>query len=90
MPNMNQFVIILSTVVTASYEFNQMRLILANFRNVITWNCDLEDEDNVLRVVSTENITTKLLTALQQAGVSSQLMEVFETENQDIDDYIHR
>lgn len=84
---MNQFVIILSTVITASYEFNQMRLILGNFKNITTWNCDLEDEDNVLRVVSPENITVKLITALQQAGVTSQLMDVFETEHQDKYDY---
>lgn len=78
---MNQFVIIISTVITVSNELYQMQRILGGFRNILTWSCDLNDEDNVLRIVSTEDISALLIVELQKAGVMSIVMGVFNTEN---------
>jgi hypothetical protein len=74
---MYHFVIILSTVINASYELNHMELVISGFKNVIEWSCDLDDEDHVLRIVSTEEISTKVIEGLRRVGVSSQIMGVF-------------
>lgn len=78
---MNHFIIILSTAINSSMELNQMQSIIARFKNIISWTCDLSDEDNVLRIVSSENVTSKFMKALDEAGITSHVMEVFKTKN---------
>lgn len=71
------FVIILSTIITAQYELNQVKLAIANCTPVIEWNQDLDDEDKVLRIVSTEDVSDKLVAELQKSGIVSKIMGVF-------------
>jgi hypothetical protein len=76
---MNQFIIILSTAITALYQVNQMQLTLSALPDIISWTCDLEDEDKVLRIVTTEDISFIVMTELKKAGINSGIMQVFET-----------
>ncbi|CAM4196969.1 hypothetical protein SAMN06265348_106187 [Pedobacter westerhofensis] len=71
------FVIILSTMINTSYDLNQTQTIMSRFKSIKQWNCDLEDEDKVLRIISTREISSTLIAEFRKAGVSTQIMEVF-------------
>jgi hypothetical protein len=71
------FVIVLSTMINTSYDLNQTQIIMSRFKSIKQWNCDLEDEDKVLRIISTKEISSTLIKEFRKAGVSTQIMEVF-------------
>lgn len=69
-------------MITAIYQVNQMQLTLSTFDSIISWTCDLEDEDKVLRLVTTEDISVPVMIELRRAGIISSVMQIFITENQ--------
>ena len=71
------FVIILSTMINTSKDLKQTQIIISRFKSIKEWSCDLEDEDKVLRIISTREISSTLIEEFRKAGVSTQIMAVF-------------
>jgi hypothetical protein len=68
---------ILSTMINTSSDLNQTQIIISRFKSIKQWNCDLEDEDKVLRIISTKEISSTLIEEFRKVGVFTQIMEVF-------------
>ncbi|WP_367867818.1 hypothetical protein [Pedobacter sp. WC2423] len=78
MKNRSQFILILSTVIKTPFDLNLIQCTIANFNTVIEWSHDLDDADKILRIVSHEDISEKLVLHLEKAKVNAAVMEVFE------------
>ncbi|RAJ27284.1 hypothetical protein [Pedobacter cryoconitis] len=77
MKNGPQFILILSTVIRTPFDLNRIKYTIANFNSVIEWSQDLDDVDKILRIVSDEDISEKLVLNLEKAKVSAVVMQVF-------------
>lgn len=71
------FVIVLSTMINSSNDLKQIEIIISRFKSIKEWSCDLEDEDKVLRIVSTRDVSSTLTEEFKKAGVSTQIMAIF-------------
>ncbi|MBB5623700.1 hypothetical protein HDE69_004787 [Pedobacter cryoconitis] len=78
MKNRSQFILILSTVIKSPFDLNRIKCTIANFKSVIEWSQDLDDVDKILRIVSHEDISEKLVLNLERAKVRAIIMQVFE------------
>jgi hypothetical protein len=71
------FIIVLSTTIETSGDLNQTWIIFSRFKSIKVWTCDLEDEEKVLRIISTSEISSPLVEEFRKGGVSTQIMAVF-------------
>lgn len=78
MKNTSQFILILSTVIKSPFDLNRIKHTITNFNSVIEWSQDLDDVDKILRIVSDEDISDKLVLNLEKAKVRAKVMQVFE------------
>ncbi|MET4141429.1 hypothetical protein [Pedobacter sp. UYP1] len=78
MKNRSQFILILSTVIKTPFDLNRIKRTITNFQSVIEWSQDLDDIDKILRIVSHEDISEKLVLNLEKAKVRAIVMQVFE------------
>ena len=75
---MAQFILIISTVIKTSFDLDSIKNAIADFNCITEWSQDLEDSDKILRIVSAEDITEKLIRQLERAKVSASVLQVFE------------
>lgn len=78
---MSHFILIISTVIKTPFDLDRIKNAIANFNSISEWSQDLDDIDKILRIVSTEDISKKLLQQLERAEVSATILEVFEKSN---------
>lgn len=82
---MSRYVIILSTVITAPNDLEQVTQIMNVFSGVSNWSVDLEDCDQILRVACKDNISVQLVKCLEEIGIGASLMEVFDENGRSLD-----
>jgi hypothetical protein len=70
------FVIVLSTMINSSNDLKQTQIIISQFKSIKEWSCDLEDEDRVLRIISTREISSTLIEEFRKAEVSTQIIHL--------------
>lgn len=78
---MSQFILIISTVINTPFDLDRIKNAIAGFNCISKWNQDLDDIDKILRIVSAEDISEKLVQELEKAKVSAVVLEVFEKSN---------
>jgi len=78
------FVIVLSARINTSNDLKQTQIIISQFKSIKEWSCDLEDEDRVLRIISTKDISNTLVGEFKKGGVSTQIMAVFKKNKLEI------
>ncbi|MCX2451420.1 hypothetical protein OQX61_09065 [Pedobacter sp. PLR] len=71
-------VIILSTVIQTPLDLQQVSLVMDAFFSISAWSVDLEDCDQILRVVSSDDIGQELVISLAAVGITSLVLEVFD------------
>lgn len=81
------FVIVLSTMIDTSNDLKKIQTIISRFKSIKEWSCDLEDEDKVLRIISTREISKTLIEEFRKAGVFTQIMAVFKKRK--LDKFLH-
>lgn len=74
---MNQFVLIFSVDLENSTKLEHVMMVISRFDEIIEWSCDLDDVDNVLRVVCCGNISKELSSNLKYAGVCASVLAVY-------------
>ncbi|SFW75116.1 hypothetical protein [Chitinophaga sancti] len=55
--------------------------VLQSYSSIKSWSIDLDDEDNVLRILASEDISSTLSAELSEKGVPCEVMGVFMTVN---------
>ncbi len=76
---MVQFVLIFSTEVETPYDLDRIQHILSTFANITEWSHDLDDDDEILRIVCQEDISGKLIEKLQSPCLKISLLAVFKS-----------
>lgn len=76
---MTYFITIYSTVIHSAIELDLISNILSKVGTITEWTHDLEDDDEILRVVSNEDISEKLIRSLTDAKIEISLMAIFKT-----------
>jgi hypothetical protein len=74
---MQGYIIICYTNIHNSTDLTNLSDALASFSTVIDWTIDLTDSDKVLRMETSQDITTTLITDLEKVGVRCNVMETF-------------
>ena len=74
---MDGYIIVYSTNIHNSEDFINLSNVLASFSPVLEWTIDLTDADKVLRVQTTQDITTLLIDGLKELGIRCTLMGTF-------------
>jgi len=74
---MDLYVIILSTTIKAAIDLERIKPDILTFRTIEKWNCDLEDDEKILRVVSTQDVSKHLMQTLEKRGITTQVLGVF-------------
>lgn len=82
------YIIILSTVVHTPMDLKHIHQAIASFHGISEWSLDLEDCDQILRVVCTENIGWELVKSLEHMGVSASLLEVFDENGLSLENFV--
>lgn len=72
-----QFIIVLSTVIRSNADLIQVKTIIASYKCISRWSHDLEDVDQVLRILADDNISEEVITDLKTSGIAAAIMEVF-------------
>jgi hypothetical protein len=62
-------VLVFKTDVTSKRKVGKVNTLLTNFPNISQWNFDLEDCDNILRVVASNTSPRYIERALQAVGI---------------------
>lgn len=75
---MPRHVIILSTVINTPIDLQHINQVVATFSEISDWSVDLEDCDQILRVVCAKDLGSELVESLECIGVKALLMEVFD------------
>lgn len=68
-------ILIFKTSVTQPRQLNRVHTILTSIPSVTDWNFDLEDCDNILRIVSADLSPRYIETILQNAGIGCEELE---------------
>ncbi|GAA4902103.1 hypothetical protein [Mucilaginibacter defluvii] len=63
-------VLVFATNVTSKVQVSRVQNLLANLTTIIDWNFDLDECDNILRVVSTNISPRYIENLLHSAGVN--------------------
>lgn len=62
-------VLVFKTDVTSKKKVSKVSYLLTSFKNIEQWNFDLEDCDNILRIVSNGLSPRYIESVLHQAGI---------------------
>lgn len=74
---MEKFIIVMETNICNSHSIKQLPEILDTQPGLKSWTIDLDDDQKILRIVSTLNIEKKVIRDLRRIGVSAITMDVF-------------
>ncbi len=65
-------ILVFKTSVYKRTQVNQVRILLESIPAIIKWNFDLEDCDNILRIVANQLSAHQIESVLQTAGFTCQ------------------
>ncbi|PTQ93135.1 hypothetical protein C8P68_1097 [Mucilaginibacter yixingensis] len=68
-------ILIFKTSVTQPRQVNRVQTLLTAMPNVADWNFDLEDCDNILRVVAADLSPRQIESTLRKAGIGCEELE---------------
>jgi hypothetical protein len=77
---MSRYIIIMSTVIHTPNDLHLVSLVITAFPGILEWSVDLEDCDQILRVVCNHYIGLELLKSLEEKGVNAKVLEVFDKD----------
>ncbi|SDK16221.1 hypothetical protein SAMN04487898_106207 [Pedobacter sp. ok626] len=77
---MSRYIIIMSTVIHTPSDLQLVSQVISAFPGILEWSVDLEDSDQILRVVCNNYIGNELLESLGKKGLSSKVLEVFDKD----------
>jgi len=75
---MSGYIIIMATDVHRSKDLGNLSKALQSFPHVKEWSIDMTDCDKVLRISASNDISTALISNLQAAGLSCNVMGIFD------------
>lgn len=75
---MPKYTIIMSTEINTPIDSHHVSLAVAAFPSILEWSVDLEDRDKILRLVCNDPIGAELVKMLEEKGVSSAVLEIFD------------
>ena len=76
---MSRYITILSTDIRTPANLLDIVNVIKSFNEILSWTVDLEDADNILRLVSTREMGEKLVQPLGTSGGKATVLEVFDT-----------
>ncbi|MFC4211608.1 hypothetical protein ACFOWA_10465 [Pedobacter lithocola] len=76
---MTRFIMILRTAVQNSEELEIVSKVMFDFAEITKWSIDLEDCDRILRVETTTRIGDQLVEKLNELGLNSAVLEIFDS-----------
>ncbi|MBB2149277.1 hypothetical protein [Pedobacter gandavensis] len=72
-------IIILSSVIQTPLDLQQVSQVMDTISNISEWSVDLEDCDQMMRVVCSQDIGMELVGKLAEVGISAVILEIFDT-----------
>ncbi|TDO22924.1 hypothetical protein [Pedobacter duraquae] len=76
---MSRYITILSTDIRTPANLLDIVNVIKSFNEILSWTVDLEDADNILRLVSTREMGEELVQRLGTSGGKATVLEVFDT-----------
>ncbi|OKS88269.1 hypothetical protein [Mucilaginibacter polytrichastri] len=68
-------ILVFKTSVTQAQQVSKVKTLLTSIPAVIKWNFDLDDPDNILRVIADQLSPRQVESVLQTAGFSCQELD---------------
>ena len=77
---MSRYITILSTDIRTPANLLDIVNVIKTFNEILSWTVDLEDSDNILRLVSTREMGDELVQRVGRYGGKATVLEVFDTQ----------
>jgi hypothetical protein len=68
-------ILVFKTSVTQAQQVSKVKTLLTSIPNIIKWNFDLDDPENILRVIADQISPRQVEYVLQTAGISCQELD---------------
>jgi hypothetical protein len=68
-------ILVFKTSVTQAQQVSKVKTLLTSIPNIIKWNFDLDDPENILRVIADQLSPRQVESVLQTAGINCQELD---------------